>query len=117
MAILVLRAILGLAIPCGVFCLVLNSALPPSILVSSREALTPVVALAVVALACCHRWRGRVGTIAGLSVTLALFALPLAALWQDVSFRGDAVGGLLPFSDASGYYYDARRLLDGHLLG
>jgi predicted permease len=27
------------------------------------------------------------------------------------------VGGLLPFSDASGYHYDARRLLDGHLLG
>ncbi len=106
-----------LAIPFGLFALLLNSVLPPSILVASRQSLTPVVALAVVLLACCHSWRGWIGKIAGLSVTLALFALPLAALWQDVAFQGNVIGALLPFSDASGYYYDARRLLDGHLLG
>src|SRR5262249_36126452 len=61
--------------------------------------------------------RGSAGTLASLTVTLLLFSLPLLALWAHVGIHGNAVGGLLPFSDASGYYYDARRLIDGHLMG
>jgi hypothetical protein len=47
---------------------------------------------------------------AALATTLALFGLSLAALWRTGISEPTVVGGLLPWSDASGYYYDARRL-------
>jgi hypothetical protein len=106
-----------LVIPFAAFTVVLRTALPPEVLFASYFSLTPVALPAGVALWCCYLRRDWIGTIAALTLTLALFALPLAALWQHFGIHYNAIGGLLPFSDASGYYYDARRLLDGHPLG
>ncbi len=108
---------LTLLVPAAAFTAVLTVALPTSVLTSAYDSLFPVGLVALLTLWACHRRQAWFSTVAGLTATLVLFALPLAALWQDVAFHIHAVGGLLPFSDASGYYYDARRLLDGHPLG
>jgi hypothetical protein len=107
----------SLAVPLLVFAIVLRAPLPNSILIASYFFATPVVVPFGLALWCCFLRRDWLGTIAALTVTMALFALPLAALWWHIGSHYNAIGGLLPFSDASGYYYDARRLLEGHRFG
>jgi hypothetical protein len=107
----------SLAIPLTAFMLPLRYPYPPRVLVDSYLSVLPIGAAAGVALWCCHLRRDWLGTLASLTVTLALFALPLAALWQHFGIHYNAIGGLLPFADASGYYYDARRLIDGHPFG
>jgi hypothetical protein len=104
-------------VPFIVFALVLPMPVPARILFASFYSVTPVVLPLGVALWLCYRRRSGIATIAALTVTMVLFALPLASLWQHFGVNFNAIGGLLPFSDASGYYYDAQRLLDGHPLG
>ena len=45
-----------------------------------------------------------------------LFALLLIHQWQFVPNYGEIIGGLLPWSDASGYLQEAQRVLNGSLL-
>ena len=54
--------------------------------------------------------------LGGLAVTLVLFALPLSGLWNSGYSNGSTIGGLLPWSDASAYYADANRLLEGGMM-
>lgn len=51
------------------------------------------------------------GLILSLSSMLILFALPLSALWTTGLSNELIIGGLLPFSDAAGYFNDANRLI------
>ncbi len=51
------------------------------------------------------------GLLLSLSSMLILFALPLSALWATGLSNESIIAGLLPFSDAAGYYNDANRLL------
>lgn len=53
------------------------------------------------------------GGIVPLSFTLLLFIFPLAGLWESGMSESVIVGGLLPYSDAHGYYMNAQRLLTG----
>jgi len=53
------------------------------------------------------------GRALSLSALLITFALPLARLWQTGSTDSYVAGGLLPLSDAAGYYGDARNILLG----
>ncbi|HXQ33650.1 MAG TPA: hypothetical protein VN843_06475 [Anaerolineales bacterium] len=51
-----------------------------------------------------------------LTLTLTLFSIPLIYKWQTAGFYGYLIGGLLPWSDAAGYYSGAQHLIyDGHL--
>lgn len=59
------------------------------------------------------RWGHRT---AAFSLTMALFGLALSGLWSSGSSEPFAVAGLLPFSDASSYYADAQRVLEGGLF-
>lgn len=52
-----------------------------------------------------------------LALTLIIFTLPLLRLWESAESNYNLVLGLLPWSDASGYYSDALQLLNGNLLG
>jgi hypothetical protein len=106
----------SLVLPFIAFGIVLRLHLPSALLVASYYFATPAL-LTGLALWGCHLRRDWFGTLASLTVTLVLFALPLAALWQQDAIHYNAIGGLLPWSDASGYYYDARRLIDGHPFG
>lgn len=107
----------SLVLPLAAFALVLTASIPASILDTSFYSLDRIVLLfgpVLLASYQCRRW---FGVLAILTLTLCLFSLPLVALWRQHAFHPNAVGGLLPWSDASGYYYDARRLIDGHLFG
>ncbi len=57
--------------------------------------------------------KGWLGIALSLSSTLALFALPLARLWSTGVSESYLLGGLLPWSDANGYYWHTRNLLQG----
>jgi hypothetical protein len=106
----------SLTIPAGIFIATLAIAWPEWVLSRAYEGGGLVILVAGLVLWLAHLWRGRFGSLLGLAVTLGLFALALAALWQDVAFHYNAIGGLLPWSDAQAYYFDANRLLDGHPL-
>ena len=88
----------------------------PWVLLGSYLSVLPIGAAAGVALWCCHSRRDWLGTVASLTVTLAFFALPLAALWQHFGIHYNAIGGLLPFPTLA-VLLDARRLIDGHPFG
>jgi hypothetical protein len=57
------------------------------------------------------------GRALSLSAILITFALPLARLWQTGATDSYVVGGLLPVTDAAGYYGDARSILLGNTVG
>jgi hypothetical protein len=107
----------SLVVPFAVYALLLRVVLPIEVLTVAYYFVTPLAVPFGLALWASYSRRDWLGTLAALTVTLALFALPLAALWQHLGSHYNAVGGLLPFSDASGYYFDARRLIDGHPFG
>lgn len=60
--------------------------------------------------------RGYLGKLVSLTVTLAAFALSLAGLWASGETNSLIVSGLLPWSDAAGYYGCANLLLEGERL-
>jgi hypothetical protein len=60
------------------------------------------------------RLPGRVGELASLTITLSLFAMPLAGLWASGQSQSTLLSGLIPLSDAKDYYLDALSLLNGH---
>ena len=59
------------------------------------------------------RRNGKVWKTLQAVMVFGLFAIALIYKWQFAFFDGNAIGGLLPWSDASGYYSDAQRLLIG----
>lgn len=58
-------------------------------------------------------WKGR---FLAITLTLFLFALPLWGIWSSAYNESNLVRGLIPWSDANGYYTDALRLLNGELF-
>lgn len=84
---------------------------------------TVVVALALIGWAALRRppsgatgrdrraWKRAAGALlAGLGV--ALFALPLMETWRSATGPYSTIAGLLPWSDASGYYFGGLHLLE-----
>ena len=47
-----------------------------------------------------------------LSIVVLLFALQLVSVWGGQALQFNIIGGLLPYSDAGGYYAGALRLLE-----
>jgi hypothetical protein len=60
-----------------------------------------------------HGWKG---AFLGPGLIFAIFALTLSGLWTSGVSEPSVIGGLMPLSDAAGYYSDARRLLEGQLF-
>ncbi len=46
-------------------------------------------------------------------ITLVVFALPLSGLWASGQSEQYLLGGIIPFSDARGYFADTRSLVEG----
>ena len=111
-----LYPLLSLMIPILLYAAVLIIDVPKEIGIVSRYGFTTVVIAIAVVLYPAYRLSGWTGTLASLSLTLILFALPLSGLWNNAVSAEFTIGGLLPWSDASGYYWDARRLLEGDTL-
>lgn len=76
----------------------------------SRLLIIPIIAIVLyAAYAAWGTWQSMLAPCA----TLVLFALPLAGLWSSGANEQNTIAGLIPYSDASGYYSDALRLLNG----
>jgi hypothetical protein len=72
--------------------------------------------LLIILFALVFRGKGFVWNSASITLTLALFSIPLIYKWQTAGFYGYLIGGLLPWSDASAYYSAAHQLVyEGHL--
>lgn len=59
------------------------------------------------------RAKGRVGELLALTATMSLFALGLAGLWASGDTKSVVLNGMIPLTDAAGYYADATRLQYG----
>jgi hypothetical protein len=60
--------------------------------------------------------RGRIGLVTGfglLVISVGAVLLPLLDYWFSGRTHPNAIGGLLPWNDAAGYYGCALSLLDG----
>ncbi len=106
------RILCGL-VPLLLFWLILVNPIP--IQVSQYAALYSALAfLAVAALFyLCFRLHAEWGVLACLSLTMVLFAAPIAYKWSTGYSDGAMIGGLIPYKDAKDYYMGAARILDG----
>jgi hypothetical protein len=73
---------------------------------------TPLIILAIV-LYIVYRLPGWLGEISSALLTLSVFALCLLAIWVSGQSENYIFAGLLPWSDASGYYIGALKFLAG----
>jgi len=108
-----LYPLISITIPLLIYATVLIVDVPTEISIAIRYGFTTVLIAISLLLYPAYRQSGWVGTLASLSLTLILFALPLSALWNSGISDGYIIGGLAPWSDARGYYWDAQRLLEG----
>ncbi len=109
-----LYPIISITVPLLVYAAVLIIHVPDEVGLAARyDFRLGAIAIIGLLLYVAYRQSGWIGTLASLSLSLILFALPLSALWNSGISDGFLIGGLLPWSDASDYYWDARRLLEG----
>jgi hypothetical protein len=94
----------------AVFALVLLTPVPRGISLGARYGIRWFVLAAALLWAGSFLVSRRLGDAPAFALTLGFFGLTLAALWSTGVSDPSIIGGLLPWSDASGYYYDARRL-------
>lgn len=59
------------------------------------------------------RMPGRVGDLISMSLTMSLFAMPLAGLWASGQSQSISISGLIPLADAANYYHDSLRIIMG----
>lgn len=84
---------------------------PPAV-VNKTCSLSLIVTLLLLVVAGLRFGRSWGVTMAMIVASIA-FSVPLSRLWVTAETNGSVIGGLLPFSDAAGYYADATRLLEG----
>lgn len=83
------------------------------IAIQARLGFTIVLPFIFILLLLALRIEGFKGQLIALCTITALFALSLAGLWASGYSDSVIISGLLPWSDADGFYDDARRLLEG----
>jgi hypothetical protein len=108
-----LYPILSITIPLLIYAAVLSVDVPNKVGLAAWYGFASVVVAIALLLYPAYRLSGWIGTVTSLSLTLILFALPLLGLWNNAISAEFTIGGLLPWSDASGYYWDAKQLLEG----
>jgi hypothetical protein len=80
---------------------------------SLRSGFALTMLVTVVLLYITFRMPGWIGRLFALSLTMSLFAFPLAGLWASGQTQSTVLSGLIPLYDAHDYYVDALRLLAG----
>jgi len=101
------------ALPLISYFAVLKIGVPAVLDLSPLSVLFPIVAIIGVLLLVALSRTSRAAHSAAAALTIVLFALPLSARWHSGRSDGTQFGGLLPFSDANGYYHCARVLAEG----
>ena len=72
-----------------------------------------VIPITALGMYLAFRVSGRWGDLLSLTATMSLFALGLAGLWASGNTQSVILNGLIPLTDAAGYYTDAIRLQHG----
>lgn len=106
------RAVVGALVPLSVFGFVLYRVGWAELDESRRLVWYCAVAL-FVALSLLMRRDGGLRRLCVATLALVSVALPVAARWHTASSDETMLGGLLPFSDAHGYYHCAAALGEG----
>lgn len=99
-----------------IFILILNNHLPfllRPISLALRTGFGLIIPLTAMVMYTTYRIPGRLGDLLALTATMSLFALGLAGLWASGSTQSVVLSGLIPLTDAAGYYSDAIRLQYG----
>ena len=96
-----------------VYALALLIPIPRQVGLILRYEFTSTVFLLLILFGAAYLFKGWIGQLLKVLITLLVFALPLSGLWAGGSSEPSIIGGLLPYSDASNYYIDALRLLSG----
>lgn len=81
--------------------------------VALRTGFGVVIPLATLVIYGTFRIPGRTGGLIALTASMSLFGLALAGLWVSGDTQSVVLNGLIPLTDAAGYYTDATRLLYG----
>jgi hypothetical protein len=109
-------SLLVYGLPMAIYAVMLGVAIPHQVGLSLRYDFLSIVIVVFLLFLLAFSLPGKWGEGIGLMITLAIFGLPLAGLWTSAQSEFGLVEGLLPWSDAGGYYNGAQRLLDGMLL-
>jgi hypothetical protein len=101
----------------GLYSFVFILPLPPQIISKGIHVTDEIIVLATCAIIFyTQKKTSWLWETLSLTLTLVIFTLPLLRLWASAESNYNLVLGLLPWSDASGYYSDATRLLQGDLF-
>ncbi len=108
--------ILCLGISILIFSLILLNRSPfliRPISMALRTGFGVIIPLAALVMYLTFRIPGKWGDLITPISTMSLFALGLAGLWASGNTQSVILNGLIPLTDAAGYYSDATRLLYG----
>lgn len=108
--------VICLVISLAVYILILNNRSPNflrSLSMALRMGFGIIIPLTALAMYAVFRIPGKVGELLRLTAIMSIFALGLAGLWATGSTQSVILNGLIPLTDAAGYYTDATRLLYG----
>src|SRR5687768_4851217 len=72
-----------------------------------------VIPVATLLVYLAFRVPGRIGELIAMTTVLSLFAMSLAGLWASGQTQTTVLSGLIPLTDAGGYYIDALGLING----
>jgi hypothetical protein len=103
-------------IPFLIAIIILYIPFPRQIGLSLKYDFTTVIIALFILFLLVYSLPGWYGKIFGLGFTLLIFILPLSGLWTSGYMESYIIRGILPWSDADGYYTDARYLLNGGLF-
>lgn len=101
----------------GLYALVFILPIPSQVKFEGVQVMDEAIILAGCALIfLAFKKTGWIWKTIALTVTLSIFTLPLLRVWENAESNYNLVLGLLPWSDANGYYSDAITLLQGGLF-
>jgi hypothetical protein len=99
-----------------IFILILNNRSPifvRPVSMALRTGFGVVIPLAALVVYGAFRIKGRIGELTAMTAILSLFAMGLAGLWASGDTQSVVLNGMIPLTDAAGYYTDATRLQYG----
>src|SRR5215216_359272 len=114
---IILRHVGWLAAISSLYSIVFLLPLPPQFKRQGIFLVDELILLLLVALVFfTYRQPGGGAKYLRLGIVLLAFTLPLLRLWETGESTWNIVLGLLPWADATQYYFDASRLLEGGLF-
>jgi hypothetical protein len=100
-------------IPIGLFASILLVTLPPPVYALVGNFQIQHFLILILIFGYSLHLGGKIGWLLGLTLTMVLFALPLASIWNSAVSTTKYLGGFIPYKDGFYYYNSAQQLLAG----